>query len=126
MYRLIIKGFPGSSVSKESACDVGDLGSIPVLERSPGGGHGSPFQNPCLENPHGQRSLAGCIQSMGLQRVGHDCVTKHTALIINVCLVSVMQQGNLKNGEFSLYLEVKNTKSHRKPQGDLCTNSSHC
>ena len=114
MYQLIIKGFPGGSVSKEFACDVGDPGSIPVLGRSPGGGHGNPFQYPCLENPLGQRGLAGYIQSMGLQRVRHDCVTKHTALIINVYLVSVMQQGNLKNGGFSLYLEVKNTKSDGK------------
>ena len=32
---------------------------IPVLGRSPGGGHGNPPQYSCLENPHGQRSLAG-------------------------------------------------------------------
>ena len=31
----------------------------PGLGRSPGGGHGNPFQYSCLENPHGQRSLAG-------------------------------------------------------------------
>ena len=35
------------------------MGSIPGLERSLGGGHGNPFQYSCLENPHGQRSLAG-------------------------------------------------------------------
>ena len=34
-------GFPGSSDSKESACNVGDLGSIPGLGRFPGGGHGN-------------------------------------------------------------------------------------
>ena len=33
-------GFPGGSDGKESACDVGDVGSIPGLGRSPGGGHG--------------------------------------------------------------------------------------
>ena len=33
---------------------------IPGLGRSPGGGHGNPLQYSCLENPHGQRSLAGC------------------------------------------------------------------
>ena len=51
--------FPGGSDGKESACTVGDLGSIPGLGRSPGGGHGSPLQYSCLENPHGQRSLVG-------------------------------------------------------------------
>ena len=54
-----IAGFPGSSDSKESTCNVGDLGSIPGLGRSPEGGHGNPLQYSCLENPHGQRSLAG-------------------------------------------------------------------
>ena len=43
--------------SKESACDTGNLGSIPGLGKSPGGGHGNPLQYSCLENPHGQRSL---------------------------------------------------------------------
>ena len=50
-------GFPGGSDGKESACNVGDLGSIPGMERSPGGGHGNPLQYSCLENPNGQRSL---------------------------------------------------------------------
>ena len=52
-------GFPCGSVSKESACNVGDLGSNPGLGRSPGEGHGNPLQYSCLENPHGQRSLVG-------------------------------------------------------------------
>ena len=38
---------------------MGDLGSIPGLGRSPGEGHGNPFQCSCLENPHGQRSMVG-------------------------------------------------------------------
>ena len=50
---------PGGSDSKESTCNAGDLGLIPGLGRSPGGGHGNPFQNSCLENPHGQKNLAG-------------------------------------------------------------------
>ena len=44
-------GFPGGSDGKESTCNVGDLGSIPGLGRSAGGGHGSPLQYSCLENP---------------------------------------------------------------------------
>ena len=38
----------------------GDLGLIPGSQRSPGRGHGNPLQYSCLENPHGQSSLAGC------------------------------------------------------------------
>ena len=40
----VFLGFPGGSDSKESTCSVGDLGLIPGLGRSPGGGHGSPPQ----------------------------------------------------------------------------------
>ena len=49
----------GGLDSKESSCNAGDPGSVPGLERPPGGGHGNPLQYSCLENPHGQRSLAG-------------------------------------------------------------------
>ena len=49
----------GGSAGKESACNVGDLDSIPGLERSSGGGHGNPLQYSSLENPHRQRSLEG-------------------------------------------------------------------
>ena len=54
-----IHGVPRWLRGKKSICNVGDLGSIPGLGRSPGGGHGNLLQYSCLENPHGQRSLAG-------------------------------------------------------------------
>ena len=38
---------------------MGHVGLIPGLGRSSGGGHGNPLHDSCLENPHGQRSLAG-------------------------------------------------------------------
>ena len=44
-------GFPGGSGGKESACNVGDLGSIPGSERPPQEGNGNPLQYSCLENP---------------------------------------------------------------------------
>ena len=43
-------GAPGGSDGKESAFSVGDLGSISVLGRSPGGERDNPPQYPCLEN----------------------------------------------------------------------------
>ena len=43
-------GFPGGSDGKEFACNVGDLGSIPGLGRSPGEGKGYPLQYSGLEN----------------------------------------------------------------------------
>ena len=54
------QGFPGGSAGKESPCNAEDLGLIPGLGRSPGGGHGNPLQYSCLENLHGQRNLEGC------------------------------------------------------------------
>ena len=44
-------GFPGGSEVKPSACNAGDLGSIPGLGRSPGEGNGNPLQYSRLENP---------------------------------------------------------------------------
>ena len=45
-----ILGFPGGSAGKESACNAGDLGSIPGLGRCPGEGNGDPLQYSGLEN----------------------------------------------------------------------------
>ena len=45
------KWFPWWLCSKESTCNAGDLGSIPGLGRSPGGGHGDSLQYSCLNNP---------------------------------------------------------------------------
>ena len=52
-------GSPGSLDSKESTYSVGDLGSVPELRRSLGGGHGNPLQYSCLETPREQRILTG-------------------------------------------------------------------
>ena len=62
--------FPGGSDGKESACNAGDLGSIPGSGRSPREGNDNPIQYlawriPWTEDPGG-------LQSMGLQRVGDD------------------------------------------------------
>ena len=62
---IMIMGFPGGSAGKESACNAGDLGLIPRLGRSPVEGKGYPLQYSGLEN-------STEVQSMGLQRVGHN------------------------------------------------------
>ena len=49
-----LQGFPGGAGGKAPTCQRRrhkDLGSIPGLGRSPGGGHGNPLQYSCLENP---------------------------------------------------------------------------
>jgi len=72
-------GFPHSFVSKESACNAGDLGLIPGLGRSPGEGNGNPLQDSCLENPMDRGAWQARV--CGVQRVGHDLVTKLLLLL---------------------------------------------
>ena len=75
-------GFPGSSVGKGSDCNAGDAGSIPELGISPGEGNGNPLQYSCLENSMDRG--AWWVQSMGSQRVGHNCVTNfHFQIVVN-------------------------------------------
>ena len=50
LHSTIYKGFPGGSDGKVSACNVGDLGSIPGLGRPLGEGNGNPLQYSCLKN----------------------------------------------------------------------------
>ena len=69
-------GFPSGSDGKESACNVGDLGSIPGSGRSPGGGHGLPTPVFLPGEFHGQRSLTG--YSPCGRRVGHDWATNNS------------------------------------------------
>ena len=63
-------GFPGGSDGKEAACNVGDLGLIPRLGETPGGGHGNPLQCSCLENPMDRGP--GGLQSVESQRLRYD------------------------------------------------------
>ena len=53
----ITMGFPGDSNGKESACNVGDLSSIPGLRRAPGERNGYPSKYSCLENPMDRGAL---------------------------------------------------------------------
>ena len=67
--------FPGGSEGKASACNVGDLGSIPGSGRSPGEGNGNPLQYSCLENP---MDRGAWLQSIESQRVGHESDFTHS------------------------------------------------
>ena len=64
-----ILGVPGALVVKNLPGNAGDLGLIPGLGRSPGEGHGNPFQYSCLENSM-DRAWWAIVH--GWQRVGHD------------------------------------------------------
>ena len=58
LYLLSHKGIPVVKNLHPNAEDIRNVGLIPGLGRSPGGGHDNPLQYSCLENPHGERSLA--------------------------------------------------------------------
>ena len=64
--------FSGGSVGKELACnaeDTRDMGSVPGLGRSPGGGHSNPVQYSCLENPMDREAWQATVHRS--QRVRH-------------------------------------------------------
>ena len=81
-------GFHGGSDSKEFSCNAEDLGFIPGLGRSPGGGHGNPLQYSCLENPHGQRSLASCS--------AWDCKESYMTERLSTVYLKVVKRVTLK------------------------------
>ena len=99
------KDFPHSSVGKESACNAGDLSSVPEWGRSSGEGNGNPLQYSLLENPMDRGSWQATIH--GITRVRHDLVTKPPPpcsiypILWNVCwfgllliLFKTISQGN--------------------------------
>ena len=63
-------GFPGGTVVKNPPANLGGTVLIPELERSSRVGNGNPLQYSCIGNPWTEEP--GGLQSMGLQRVGHN------------------------------------------------------
>ena len=63
-----IRGFPGGSEVKASACNVGDPGLIPELGRSPGERNGNPLQYSCLENPMEGRTWQTTVHGVAKSR----------------------------------------------------------
>ena len=77
-YRKENRGFPGGSGVKNPPANAGDGGLISGSRRSPGEGNGNPLHYSCLGKPMDRG--AGGLQSVGLQRVGHDLATKQQQL----------------------------------------------
>ena len=70
--------FSGGSDGKESTCNSGNPASFPGLKRSPGEGNGYHSSICAWRIPRTEES--GGLQSMGSQRVGHDCETNYFTL----------------------------------------------
>ena len=66
--RSISGFFPGGSEVKVSACNAGDLGSIPGSGRSPGEGNSNPLQYSCLENPMGGEAWWATVHGVAKSR----------------------------------------------------------
>ena len=77
-------GFPVGSDNKASACNEGDVVSIPGLGRSPEGGYSNPLQYSCPEYPHGQSSLVG-YSSWGFKESDMiQLLSTHTLFVCHV------------------------------------------
>ena len=63
-------GFPEGSDGKESACNVGDAGSIPGLGKYPGGGNGNLLQYSCLENSMDRGDWRATVHGIAKSRTG--------------------------------------------------------
>ena len=107
-FLCLLVGFPRGSVGKESACDVGDLGLIPGLERSPGERNDNPLVYSARRIPWTEKP--GGLRSMGLQGVGHDWATS------TLCLLEA--HNNIYC--FSIYVFTYFTSSALCKQGFLC------
>ena len=63
-------GFPGGSNGKEFACNAGDLGSVPGLQRSPGEGNGHPLQYSCLEKSMERGAWQAIVHGVAKSQTG--------------------------------------------------------
>ena len=77
------RGFPGGSDGRESACNAGDLGSIPGSGRSPGQGNGTPLQYSCLKNSMDRGAWWAVVH--GVANAAHNWVA-NTHILIIICL----------------------------------------
>ena len=70
-------GFPGGAVVKNppaNAGDAGNLGSVPRLGRSHGGGHGNPIQYSSLKNPMDRRTWRATVDQVAVYVSDHNCI----------------------------------------------------
>ena len=71
-------GFSGGLVGKESACNAGDLNSIPGSGRFPGEGNGYPLQYSCLENPMDRGAWWATVHRVAKNQTQLNSYTWHT------------------------------------------------
>ena len=77
-------GFLGGSEVKASACNAGDLGSIPGSGRSPREGNGNPLQYSCLENPMDGGAWWATVHGVSKSRTQLSNFTKRIKISISL------------------------------------------
>ena len=81
---MIPNGLPLWLRSKESACNVGDAGSVPGWGRSPGEGHGNPFQQSCLKNPKDRGAWWATVHRVAKSQTRLKRLSIHTHVVPNI------------------------------------------
>ena len=81
------EGFQGGSVVKNLAANAGDMGLIPGLGRSPGGGHGNPLQYCCLENPMDRGAWRAVVHGVAKSQM-HLKENAHAYLLKDILVAS--------------------------------------
>ena len=95
------KGFPGGSDSKDSACNVEDLGLIPGLGRSPGWGHGYPLQYSCLENSMDRGAWWATLHGVAMSqtRLKQLALHTHITFIVHFIFLLLLHQLHLRSSD---------------------------
>ena len=98
-----------------SACNAGDLGSIPGLGRSPGEGNGSPLQYSCLENPMDRGACWATVHGVAKSRTQLSDFTSLQSRIKNKMHILQITEGSMKTK--TCYQEKKEiARKHNKQQ----------
>ena len=84
-------GFPDGLDSKKSACNAGDVGSVPGLGRSPGEGNGIPLQSSCLKSPMNRGACRVTVHGVAKSQIGLSNQTTMNKDIVKlfVCLLAL-------------------------------------
>ena len=123
----LLWGFPDGSAGKESACNAGDLASIPGLGRSPGEGNGNTLQYSHLENPRDRGAWRAIVQ--GSQRAGQDGATDAHYVSVMVKEKAVGPSPQTQENRVGNYLQDRGVVHPGKvsdPSPDECLCSVNC
>ena len=80
-------GFPGGSDWKESACNVGDPGSVPGLGRSPGEGKNYPLQYYCLENSMERGAWWATVHGVAKREMQIEAIMRHYLTTVRMAII---------------------------------------